>query len=122
MKEWTFVQLFGRKYFSTKGFDSATSPVHRWTVDGHPSTYGVHISDHVFEWLDANCQGRWYHTTNRRFTTIEQITLTRDDKEQYRLARKLDLVSEEMRDKFRSIREIAFENRSDALMFKLSMP
>lgn len=122
MIEWTFVPLYGVRYFSRKGFNSETSPVHRWRPDGRPATYGVPIADHVFEWLEANCKGRWYYVNNRRFTTIEQITVTRDEQEELRLARKLNLVTDEMRDKFRSIREIAFESKSDALLFKLSIP
>jgi len=122
MIEWTFVPLYGVRYFSRKGFNSETSPVHRWRPDGRPATYGVPIADHVFEWLEANCKGRWYYVNNRRFTTIEQITVTHNEQEELRLARKLNMVTEEMRDKFRSIREIAFESKSDALLFKLSIP
>ena len=115
-----FLRLDNRKYFSTRFDGPRTAQVSRWRPDGSPSVWLAGIHPKVTRWLEANAQGRWYFVDNRLKTTIEEITISNDEKKRYRVARAEGWATEEMVDRNSTKREIAFELKSDMLLFKLS--
>jgi hypothetical protein len=115
-----FLRLNHRKYFSTRFDGPRDAQVSRWRPDGFPSVWLASINPGVTKWLEENAQGRWYFVNNRLKTTIEEITVTSEEKKRYRVARAEGWATEEMIDRHSTKRELAFELKSDMLLFKLS--
>lgn len=86
----------------------------------HELIYTRFPSKKVEEWLDENCKGRWWYVYNRRFTNIEDIIMTPRERDEIYQANREGKATPEMLDRVRSEPEFAFENKDDALMFKLS--
>lgn len=115
-----FLRIKDRKYFLIPFAGPRKAQVSRWNPDGEPSVWLSSINPEVMRWLEENAKGRWYFVDNRLKTTIEEITVTLEEKQKYRQAILEGRVTEEMIDRHTTKREIAFELKSDMLLFKLS--
>lgn len=115
-----FLQLSDKRYFTKVFAGPQIAQVSRWKPNGDPSIWCACVSPKVTRWLESNAKGRWYFVNNRLKTSIEEITISDEQKRAYRNRQAAGLDTEEERAKYRTSREIAFELKNDMLLFKLS--
>lgn len=118
---WTFVHLTSRHIFKMEGpHDYEMLVVGRWKSDEKPRAYMPPIKDRVWAWIDQYCEGRVFDVVNRHNTCMDEIIISREEYDEYQLARlRQETLPADVLDRIAALRELAFESKRDAIMFKL---
>lgn len=115
---WHFLDIHKLNYSDQ---DASTMHGARWNPNFEFRTYVRVIQDRIIQWLDVNCKGRWFVVYDRKFDQPEDFIIHDRDRSAYHY---LDCegkeIPHELQLKLFGTREIAFELKSDLLLFKLT--